>query len=89
MSACIALNALWRWLLIFNHLGHLHGARSDKSLASAALDRNAATHRTSHNAQLLVLLLALFAVDEFVAQLDENLLQLLVLVALLIVLLLE
>ena len=85
------LSRVYSWSsLIFNHLRHLHGARRDKSLASAALDREAATtHGRPDNAELLVFLLALPAVDELVAQLDENFLQLLVFVALLLVLLLE
>ena len=65
-------------------------ARSDQPLAATALDGNAAAGcGIADDAHGLVRLLLLLHIDQLVAQIDENLLQLLVLLPLLLVLLLK
>lgn len=90
MSCCLggataALDALGRRLR-----RHLHVARRYQALATAALDTDApARVGAPHDSKGLLSLFVLLHGDELVAQLDQDLLQLLVLVPLLLVLLLE
>jgi len=88
-GATAALDAFLASLLL--DLGrHLKVARGDQSLTTAALDCHAtAGSRVANNTKGLVLLLVLLHGDELVAQLDEDLFELLVLVPLLLILLLQ
>jgi len=68
----------------------LHISWCDEAFTSASLDSNAAaTCRTSNNTHRFVLLLRHLHFVDLLAQLDQDLLQLLVLVSLLFVLLLK
>ena len=65
-------------------------SRSDKALSATTFDCDASTtRRRAHNAHRLILLVVLLHLDYLVAQLNQDLFKLLILVPLLLVLLLE
>ena len=65
-------------------------SRSDKALSATTFDCDAsATCRRAHDSHRLILLIVLFHLDYLVAQLNQDLFKLLILVPLLLVLLLE
>mmetsp|Transcript_11774 Transcript_11774/g.15996 ORF Transcript_11774/g.15996 Transcript_11774/m.15996 type:complete len:179 (+) Transcript_11774:110-646(+) len=86
--ATAALNSVTSACLLLDLRGHLQVAGGDQSLASAALNCDAsAAGRAAHNTKGLVFLLVFLHSDKFVAQFNQDLLELLVLVPLLLILL--